>query len=94
MSSKDRIALDAMGRVKRGEMAVVAAAGLPGRRVLVRELSDGRLLLDYQGRRLGFTEVPARPTPPKAKAKRLVVNHRRYKSAADHPWNRGPAVGA
>jgi hypothetical protein len=71
-----------------------AALRLPGRRVLVRELIDGRLLLDYQGRRLAFTEVPARPAPPKAsKAKRLVVNNRRYKPAADHPWNRGPAVG-
>jgi len=68
-----------------------AALRLPGRRVLVRDLSDGRLLLDYQGRRLGFTEVPARPTPPKTK--RQVVNNRRYKPAADHPWNRGPAVG-
>ena len=71
-----------------------AALRLPRRRVLVRELADGRLLLDYQGRRLGFTEVPARPTPPRTpKTKRPVVNNRRYKPAADHPWNRGPAAG-
>lgn len=64
---------------------------LPRRRVLVRELSDGRLLVDHQGKRLGVTELPARPTPPKARRK--TINNRRYKPAANHPWNRGPAVG-
>jgi hypothetical protein len=64
---------------------------LPRRRVLVRELSDGRLLLDYQGRRLSVTELSARPTPPKPR--KTIINNRRYKPAAEHPWNRGPAVG-
>jgi hypothetical protein len=68
-----------------------AALCLPKRRVLVRELADGRLLLDYQGQRLSVTELPARPTPPKARKK--IINNRRYKPAANHPWNREPAVG-
>lgn len=68
-----------------------AALRLPRRRVRVSELADGRLLLDHKGQRLSFTEAQARPTPPKPK--RPVVNNRRYKPAASHPWNRGPAVG-
>jgi hypothetical protein len=73
--------------------AAHAGLRLPRRRVLVRQLADGRLLLDYQGTRLTFTELPARPAPPKAK-KKPAVNNRRYKPPANHPWNRGgPAVG-
>jgi hypothetical protein len=64
---------------------------LPRRRVWVRELSDGRLLVDHQGKRLGVTELSARPTPPKAR--KTTINNRRCKPAANHPWNRGPAVG-
>ena len=70
-----------------------ATLNLPRRRVLVRELADGRLLQDYQGRRLTFTELSARPGPA-AKPKKVIVNNRRYKPPADHPWNRGPAVGS
>jgi hypothetical protein len=68
-----------------------AALRLPRRRVLVRELSDGSLLLGHHGQPLSVTEVPARPTPPKPR--KTILNNRRYKPAAEHPWNRGPAVG-
>lgn len=64
---------------------------LPRRRVLVRELSDGRLLVDHQGKRLSVTELPARPTPPKAH--KTIINNRRYKPAANHPWKSEPAGG-
>lgn len=64
---------------------------LPRRRVLVRELSDGHLLLDYQGQRLSVTELSARPTPPKTR--KTIINNRRYKPAANHPWKSEPAVG-
>jgi transposase len=67
------------------------ALRLTRRKVLVRELSDGKLLLDYRGQRLSVTEVPARPTPPKAR--KTILNNRRYKPAAEHPWRNGPAVG-
>jgi hypothetical protein len=68
-----------------------AALRLPRRKVLVRELADGRLLVDYQGQRLSVTQISARPIPPKPK--KMIVNNRRYKPAADHPWNREPTLG-
>jgi transposase len=70
-----------------------AALRLPRRRVLVRELAGGRLLLEHRGQRLGFTELPARPAP--AKPKKVIVNNRRWKPDETHPWKKksGPAVG-
>src|SRR5688500_7714171 len=68
-----------------------AGLRLPRRRVTVRELADGRLLLDHEGERLGFTELAVRPTPAKPK-KKPVVNNRRYTPPADHPWKSEPAV--
>jgi hypothetical protein len=159
MSAKELIRLDALGRVKRKELAMLAAAELMGlslrqarrlwkrfkavgnggvvhqlrgrssnrrlsadvretvgqdwcvrwnnrwlqigpehesmqlarRKVRVRELSDGTLLLDYQGQRLSVTELSARPTPPKAR--KTILNNRRYKPAASHPWKSEPTVG-
>ena len=70
-----------------------AALRLPRRRVLIRHLADGRLLLEHQGQRLSFVELAGRPAPPAAKARAPIVNNRRYQPAASHPWNRGPAVG-
>jgi hypothetical protein len=67
------------------------ALDLPRRRVRVKQLGDGRLLLEYRGRRLNFTGLSARPAP--TKPKKAIVNNRRYKPAAAHPWNRAPAVG-
>lgn len=64
-----------------------ASLSLPRRQVLVKALSDGRLLVEYRGEALRVRELPARPAP--VKSKKPVVNNRRYKPAADHPWNRG-----
>jgi hypothetical protein len=61
-----------------------ASLNLPRRRVTVHELASGRLLLDHQGETLTFTELAARPEP--AKARRPIVNNRRWTPAADHPW--------
>ena len=66
-----------------------AALDLAGRKVLVKQRGDGVLLVLRGGQRLTFTELKARPTG--AKAKKAVVNNRRYKPAATHPWNRGVA---
>jgi hypothetical protein len=66
-------------------------AKLPGRRVLVRQLADGRLLVEHQGRRLSFAELSGKPAAPKRKPP--VVNNRRYKPPGSHPWNKRPAVG-
>lgn len=61
-----------------------ASLNLPRRRVTVRELASSRLLLDHQGETLTFTELAARPEP--IKAHRPIVNNRRRKPAAAHPW--------
>jgi hypothetical protein len=70
-----------------------AALDLPRRRVLVRELAGGRLLLEHRGQRLCFTELAARPAP--AKPKKVIVNNRRWRPDETHPWKKrsGPAVG-
>jgi hypothetical protein len=59
---------------------------LPRRQVTVKQLGGGRLLLEYQGRRLSFSECGSKP---QAKPKpRPVINNRRWKPAADHPWKK------
>lgn len=65
-----------------------AGLALAGKRVLVKRLADGRLLLEHQGQRLAAQELASRPVA--AKPKKPVINNRRYKPPADHPWNRSP----
>jgi hypothetical protein len=67
-----------------------AVLNLPGRKVLVRQLADGTLIVEHEGRRLTVRELPARPQPV-AQAKRTIVNNVRWKPAADHPW-KAPAM--
>jgi transposase len=70
-----------------------ASLKLPRRRVLIKQLADGqRLLLEHQGQRLSCTELSGRPAV--IRQKKIVLNNRRYKPPASHPWNRGPAVGS
>ncbi len=66
-----------------------AALKLPRRRVLVKQLPDGRLLVTYKGERLTCREIGAKPPP--AKSKRVIVNNRRCKPGESHPWNRESA---
>jgi len=65
-----------------------ASLRLPGRRVLIKQLAEGRLLVQHQGRTLSAAELPEKP--PRVKQKKPIVNNRRYKPPADHPWNRDP----
>jgi transposase len=65
---------------------------LPRRRVLIKQLADGRLVMEHKGQRLSFEEIKAKPVA--AKAKKEIVNNRRYKPPASHPWNCEPAVGS
>ncbi len=65
---------------------------LAGRRVRIKHLADGRLMVEHGGRKLGFTELAGRPAAPK-RAKKAAVNNRKYKPSVDHPWNRESAVG-
>lgn len=69
-------------------VAAHASLHLAGRRVRVKQLADGRLLLVHQGQKLAFQELGCKPTAVNVKAKKPIVNNRRYKPAADHPWNR------
>jgi len=64
---------------------------LPGRRVLVKQRGDGVLVVEHGPERLSYQELLAKPAP--AKVKRVVVNNRRWKPSAAHPWKVGPAVG-
>ena len=61
-----------------------AALNLPGRKVTVKQRSDGVLVIVRNVERLTFTELRAKPA--RAKAKKPVVNNKRYKPAASHPW--------
>lgn len=70
-----------------------AGLKLPGRKVTVRQRLDGKLVMVRNNERLTFTELRSKPT--RTKAKKPVVNNKRYKPASSHPWNRdsGPASG-
>jgi hypothetical protein len=63
---------------------------LPGRRVLIKHLADGRLVIDHKGQRLSFQEIKAKPAA--AKEKKTIVNNRQYKPGASHPWKQQVAV--
>lgn len=73
--------------------ATHAGLNLPGRKVTVKQRADGVLVVLRDQERLTFKQVRARPT--RQKARKPVVNNKRYKPAASHPWNRdgGPASG-
>jgi hypothetical protein len=66
-----------------------ASLRLPRKRVLVKQLPGGRLVVEHQGQKLAVRELVARPAP--VKPKKPMVNNRRWKPPSDHPWNRGPA---
>jgi hypothetical protein len=52
--------------------------------VTVRQHRDGRLSVAHGQLKLTCRELDARPVAPRIKP--VVVNHRKYKPAADHPW--------
>jgi hypothetical protein len=68
-------------------------AGLAGKRVLVKQMAGGRLVLEYKGRELSFEELSGKPEAKPAE-KKPIVNNRRYKPAKNHPWKRGPAASS
>ena len=69
-----------------------AGLNLAGRKVAVKQRGDGVLLMLRGAERLAFSELKARPL--KARQGKPIVNNRRYKPAATHPWNRGVAERA
>jgi transposase len=66
-----------------------ASLNLAGREVTIRALVTGQLLVQHDGQTLRVQELPARPKP--AKARKPIVNNRRYKPPATHPWKNDPA---
>jgi hypothetical protein len=59
---------------------------LAGKRVLVKELAAGELIVQYKGQRLVCQELSQRAIP--MRKKQPVLNNRRWKPGADHPWSK------
>jgi hypothetical protein len=70
-----------------------ATLKLPGKRVVIKQLSDGRLLVEHKGDKLSVQEFGSKPATAQ-KTRKPIVNNRRYKPSDDHPWKGGPAVGS
>jgi len=66
-----------------------ASLRLAGRRVTVKQLAGGALVVEHQGQRLSAKELLARLMP--VKEKKPVVNNRNWKPPADHPWKQAAA---
>jgi transposase-like protein len=60
---------------------------LPRKKVTVLHRADGTLVVDHQSTRLRTTELKSKPQP--AKKARTVINNRRWKPPASHPWRKG-----
>jgi hypothetical protein len=65
-----------------------ASDGLAGRRVLVKQLSSGKVLVTHGATRLSYRMLPGRPVAPRAKP--LIIAKLPWKPGAKHPWNRDP----
>jgi hypothetical protein len=62
---------------------------LPGKTVVVREKACGEVHVLWAGQKLTWHPVERRPRRAKrAKAKKPVVNNRRWVPPPDHPWKR------
>ena len=65
-----------------------AALNLPGRKVVIKALPCGRLLVTYQGQTLTFRVLPARPMPERKRV--IAINRKPWKPGASHPWKNDP----
>jgi len=66
-----------------------ASAGLAGRKVLVKQLGDGTLLVERGGKHLAYREIPARPKAAiTAKLKVPQVNNKQWRPGPGHFFNR------
>lgn len=70
-------------------MAGPASAGLAGKTVLVKQLGDGKLLVERAGQKLACSELLARPQVAAAARPRVAqVNNKKWKPGPGHPYNR------
>ena len=63
-----------------------ATAGLSGKRVLVKQLGSGTLVITHGGQVIGHKRLASRPAA--ARVKPVVVSNRPWKPGANHPWKR------
>ena len=69
--------------------ACPATVGLAGKKVTVKELSGGKVLVQREGLSLAFMELSSRPKPERRKPGPVAqINHRRWKPGPDHPYHR------
>jgi len=68
-----------------------ATLNLTGKKVTVKQRPDGVLVVLREAERLTFTELKAKPAA--VKPKKPVMNNKRYKPSASHPWNRADNAG-
>ena len=68
--------------------AVHAALELAGKRVLIKQLGGGKLLLTYLNQPLSYKVLAVRMTAPRSLP--VVVNRKPWKPGPNHPWNRAP----
>jgi transposase len=69
-----------------------ASLALPRKRVMVKQLGDGRLVVEHKGEKLTVQELADRPArAPVKKRKQAVLNNRRWLPPVDHPWKKGLA---
>ncbi len=61
-----------------------AGLALAGKKVVVKQLVSGELLVSYQGQSLSYRKFSGRPEAVRKKP--LVINRRAWKPGADHPW--------
>jgi hypothetical protein len=65
------------------------SAGLAGKKVKVKQLGSGKLLVEHGGKSLAFTELVSKPKKPiEVKARVPQVNNKRWRPGPDHPYNR------
>ena len=71
-------------------------------KVTVCEWEDGRIEIHYRGRKLSWTEIPARPVgngPAREASKETATTRKKWRPGPDHPWRGryaagGPALAA
>ena len=61
-------------------------AGLAGKRVLIKQLSGGKLMVTHGGQTLEHKELRIRAQPLRSKP--WHINNRQWKPGPDHPWKR------
>ncbi len=65
---------------------------LPRKQVLVKHRADGQVIVEQKGERLTFKELGSKPVA--ARLRKVIVNNRRWKPGASHPWNKESATVA